>query len=71
MRLAITYIMEMMTMTNNENTDCVHINETIFMTNERRICPCCGKIYYYDSYHINWEKIKSIKLNKEINLWKN
>ncbi|NCA91995.1 hypothetical protein EOM82_01910 [bacterium] len=44
-------------MMNNER-NCVHENESPFMTIEQRVCPKCGKVYNYEPTPIDWPRLR-------------
>lgn len=44
-----------------EKQECIHENESPFKTTQKRVCPKCGKIYYYDLNPIDWKKNFGIK----------
>lgn len=46
---------------------CLHKQESVFVTNEKRYCPICEKTYYYDPAPIDWSKI----FNKTEKTWRN
>lgn len=60
-------------MIDEKQQKCVHKNESlVWITDQQRYCPKCGKIYYYDPVPIDWKKNSEATLNyyNKINTYK-